>query len=121
MEDFKVLLVDDEEEFVAALVERLSIRGIYAEGASTGEDAISKIYETEFNVVLLDLKMPGMSGLDVMENIKSINPSVKIILITGYGSIQIGEEGLEKGAYHYFTKPINIDDLIDKIKEAVNG
>ncbi len=120
MEKFKVLLVDDEEEFVAALLERLSIRNINAEGASTGEEALSKFSGTKFNVVLLDVKMPGMSGLDVMENIKSMCPGVKIILITGYGSAQLGEEGLEKGAYHYFTKPINIDDLVDKIKEAVN-
>ena len=106
MEKFKVLLVDDEEEFVAALLERLSIRNINAEGASTGEEALSKFSGTKFNVVLLD--------------IKSMCPGVKIILITGYGSAQLGEEGLEKGAYHYFTKPINIDDLVDKIKEAVN-
>ena len=120
MENFRVLLVDDEEEFVTALVERLSIRDIYAEGASTGEEAISKISGKEFNVVLLDVKMPGMSGLDVMDKIRNISPSTKIILITGYESTNFGEEGLEKGAYHYFTKPINIDDLIDKIKEAVN-
>ena len=121
MENFRVLLVDDEEEFVTALVERLSIRDIYTEGASTGEEAISKISEKEFNVVLLDVKMPGMSGLDVMDKIRNISPGAKIILITGYGSTELGEEGLEKGAYHYFTKPININDLIDKIKEAVNG
>jgi len=121
MKKIKVLLIDDEQEFVTALVERLTLRGMYAEGALTGDQGLLKASMKDFDVVLMDVKMPGKSGLALMESIKEVRPGVKIILITGYGSTQLGEEGLEERAYHFFAKPIDIKVLIKKIEEAVQN
>ena len=115
----RVLLVDDEEELVLTLSERLVLRGIDAVGVTTGVDALSRIKDSEFDVVVMDVKMPGMDGLEVMRAMKSIRPGIQVILLTGRGSEKESEIGLQQGAFDYLVKPINIEDLIAKMKEAM--
>ena len=121
MDELKVLVVDDEEELVSTLGERLMLRGIEADGVVTGADAVRRVGEKDFDVVILDVKMPRMGGLEVMKKIKEIRPRLKVILLTGRGSEKESEIGLEQGAFAYLVKPIDIEDLIGKMKEAVNG
>ncbi|MFC1563353.1 response regulator [candidate division KSB1 bacterium] len=119
MQNLRVLIADDEVEFVTALVERLNLRGIYAEGALRADQAMVKLMIKDFNILLLDIKMPGMSCTDAIDRFLEIRPQVKIILVTGYGSSAEGEEGLQHGAHDLMAKPIKFDMLIDKMKEIM--
>ncbi len=119
MEKLKVLLVDDEEELVFTLEERLQLRGMDAEGVTSGEEALKRLQEKEFNVVVLDVKMPGMKGLDVLDRIKKDYQSTEVLLLTGRGSIKESQDGIKAGAFDYLIKPVNIDDLIAKMQEAI--
>jgi DNA-binding response OmpR family regulator len=121
MSGVKVLLVDDEQEFTSALSERLEIRGHAVRVADSGEEAL-EIAETEPpEVVVLDLKMPGLSGIEVLKRLKSMLPQVPVLLLTGYGSTEEGIKGMQLGAFDYLLKPLNITDLIKKMQEAVGG
>ena len=115
----RVLLIDDEEELVFTLTERLMLRGIEVEGVTSGADAIGRVQEKKFDVVVLDVKMPGIGGLEVMKRIRREREGMKFILMTGRGSPEEGEEGMREGAFAYLVKPINIEDLIKKMMEAV--
>ncbi len=119
MGDLRVLVVDDEEELVSTLVERLTLRGIDAEGATNGASALDRIREKDFDVVVLDVKMPKIGGLEVMREIRAKSPGVQIILLTGRGSEKESEIGLKEGAFAYILKPFEIEGLISKMKEAV--
>jgi DNA-binding response OmpR family regulator len=118
MDDLRVLLVDDEEELVETLAERLELRGISAEAVTRGEDALRLLLDYTFDVVLLDVKMPGIGGLEVLKLIRRQRPNMQVILITGHGSTEDGENGLEEGAFDYVVKPIDIETLIGKMKDA---
>jgi DNA-binding NtrC family response regulator len=119
METFRVLLIDDEEELVSALVERLSYRGIEADFALNGPEALRKIQEAPFDVIVLDLKLPGMGGTEVLKRIKKQKPHIPVLMITGHGAV--AEEGQEKPeeAYDFLQKPMDIQELIVKMQEAV--
>jgi len=118
MQELKVLLVDDEEEFVSTLAERLRLRDIVTLVANDGEQAL-QILETERPpVVVLDVMMPGLGGLDVLQQIRSGHPEIKTILLTGRGSTKDGIKGMRLGAYDYMMKPAKIEELIKKMKEA---
>ncbi|MBD3299626.1 MAG: response regulator [candidate division Zixibacteria bacterium] len=119
MKRLKVLLVDDEEELVAPLIERLKLRDYEAVGVLDGAEAIEMVKEREFDVVVLDVKMPGLGGLEVMRQIKAVRPDLAIILLTGRGSSKESDIGIEQGAYDYLIKPIDIKDLIRKMNDAV--
>lgn len=118
MDNLRVLLVDDEEELVETLAERLEIRGIDAEAVTCGEDALRLLLDYAFDVVLLDVKMPGISGLEVLKLIRRQRPATQVILITGHGSTEDGDNGMREGAFDYVVKPIDIDTLIGKMKAA---
>jgi len=118
MENLRVLLVDDEEELVETLAERLEIRGIDAEAVTNGEDALRLLLDYTFDVVLLDVRMPGISGLEVLKLIRRQRPNTQVILITGHGSAEDGENGMHDGAFDYVVKPIDIDTLIGKMRDA---
>jgi len=119
MEQAKVLLVDDEEEFVSTLAERLRLRGLHAETAYNGEEALQVIAATPPDVVVLDVLMPGMSGLAVLRRIKTEYPHIPVILLTGMGTTRDGVEGLRLGALDYLVKPLKIEELIEKLDEAL--
>ena len=121
MNELRVLIVDDEEELVSALVERLNLRGFVAQGVTTGAEALSVLEGQEFDVVLLDVKMPGLGGLELIRRIKGARPKQEVILLTGHGSVKSIEEGMALGAFDYLMKPVKIDNLVHILTAAGSG
>lgn len=119
MEALQVLLVDDEEEFIFTLAERLKIRGIEALTATDGEQALAVIDKHRPPVVVLDILMPGLGGLEVLSHIKRNHPRIEVILLTGQGSTHEGIEGMRLGAFDFMIKPVKIEDLIKRMTEAL--
>lgn len=120
MQYFSVLVVDDEEDFVETLVSRLRKREIDAIGVRSGEEALEHIKNKEFDVVIMDIKMPGgMDGIETMRNIKKECPLTEIILLTGHASIETSVEGMKFGAFDYILKPVKLEDLLQKIVSAL--
>ena len=117
----KVLLVDDEEDFVSALAERLQLRGIDVQTATDGETAMQIIEASPPQVVVLDVMMPGLGGMDVLQRIKLKRPRLPVILLTGHGSVQAGSDGMNQGAFDYLVKPVDIDELIQKMRDALES
>jgi len=118
-ESMKVLIVDDEEDLITTLVERLEIRGFDVVGLQTGQQAIEQLKQRSFDVVVLDVKLKGEDGVEVMKLIKHDHPTLPVILLSGHMSQESSEEGFRAGAIDYLIKPINIEDLIKKLQEAV--
>ncbi len=119
MAELRALLIDDEEELVTTLVERLDYRGVAAEYALSGPEALEKLKSSTFDVVVLDLKLPGMSGLDVLRMINHDYPRLPVLLITGHGAPTDNSDTIPEGAYDFLPKPISLDRLLQKIREAV--
>ncbi len=118
MEKLKVLLVDDEEDFVSTLSERLQLRNITTLVATDGEEALQIIDTDKPPVVVLDVLMPGMGGLDVLRQIKKSYPHIQVIILTGRGSTKEGIKGMRLGAFDYLMKPVKIEMLMQKMNEA---
>lgn len=116
----KVLLVDDEKEFIETLAERLEVRDFNVETAFDGNEAVSKIKEQDFDVVVLDVLMPGMNGIETLREIKSIKPLVNVIMLTGHATVETAIDGMKAGAYDYLMKPTDTNDLVSKIAKAYN-
>ena len=114
----RLLLVDDEEGFRSAIARRLSKRGMDPIQASGGEECLSILEKEPMDVVVLDVKMPGISGIDVLKAIKQEFKKLQVILLTGNAAISDGIEGIKSGAFDYLTKPVEIDHLVYKIKQA---
>ena len=114
----KVLLVDDEEDFARTLSERMEIRDFASDVAFSGEEALSKLGEGPPDVMVLDLKMPGMGGLVVLEHVKREFPQVQVIILTGHGSPEEEAEARRLGASDYLTKPVGIRDLMKSVHSA---
>ena len=121
MDPLRVLIVDDEEELVSALVERLNLRGFDARGVTTGTEALEFLHEEECDVVLLDVKMPGLGGLEVIRRIKDMKPDLEVVLLTGHGSVTSVEDGMTLGAFDYLMKPVKIDSLVRILTAAAAG
>jgi two-component system OmpR family response regulator len=121
MARFRALLIDDEEELVSTIVERLSYRGVEADYALTGPVALEMLREKPFDVVVLDLKLPGMSGLEVLKNIRKEHARLPVLLITGHGSPVNQIEKKPEEAYDFLAKPIDLEALIDKMEEAIKS
>lgn len=114
----KVLLVDDEKEFVSTLSERLINRNVGTHAVYDGQEALDFLHEDIPDVMVLDLKMPGISGIEVLETTKKLNPRVEIIILTGHGSEEDRQNCLELGAFAYLQKPTDIHTLSDTIQQA---
>lgn len=114
----RVLLVDDEEEFVSTLAERLQIRGIDADWATSAEDGLRRVTEKKYDIAVLDVKMPKISGIDLKAKIQALSPVTKFIFLTGHGSEQDFIAGKSISEF-YLIKPIQIDDLVEKLQTAV--
>ena len=114
----KVLLVDDEKGYINVLSNRLSKRSINATKAFSGTQAIQILRKKDFDVVVLDLKMEDMDGIEVLKIMKKMAPEVPVIFLTGHGSQEAAREGIAFGAFDYLTKPCEISQLIEKIKQA---
>ncbi len=118
----KVLLVDDEEELVATLAERLEMRGIAARFATSAETALKLLEAETFDIAVLDVKIPKVDGLALKKSIQERYPGMKFIFVTGHGSARDFECGAsEVGADYYLAKPLKIDHLIAKLNEALKG
>ena len=121
MDSMKILLVDDEREFVTTLAERLELRNMEVTIAMNGEEALGVVENDPPQVVVLDVMMPGLGGLEVLEKIKAMDSRIQVILLTGHGATKDGIRGMQLGAFDYLIKPIDIDELIDKLNEAVKS
>jgi DNA-binding NtrC family response regulator len=113
-----VLLVDDEQDFLYPLIRRLSRRQLNVLSAGSGQEALKKINEHPVDVVVLDVKMPGMSGLDILRAIKAGHGAIEVILLSGHASIDTAVEGLTYGAFDYLMKPVDFDELFFKLQDA---
>jgi DNA-binding NtrC family response regulator len=116
--DIKVLLVDDEKAFVDTLAQRLRMRELIVDVVYDGEQALSHIKKVEPDVIVLDLKMPGLYGIEVLREIKKINREIQVIILTGHGTEKDDEEAKKLGGFEFLRKPADIDLLVAKIKEA---
>jgi DNA-binding NtrC family response regulator len=114
----KVLLVDDEEPFVEALAERLESRGLQVAKAYDGDQALVHIRQSDVDVVLLDVLVPGKTGVEILQDIKQTKPLTEVILLTGHATLETVIEGMKLGAYDYLTKPMETDVLVEKIHKA---
>lgn len=114
----RVLIVDDEEEFAQALAERLVLRDYDVVTSFSGQDAIDKATHYNFDVVILDVRMPGVDGVDVLREIKKIKPLTEVIMLTGHATVESAIEGMKIGAYDYLMKPCETEELLEKINKA---
>ncbi len=120
MSEFSILVVDDEEEFVATLVQRLRKRGWASEGVLSGGAAIARVAASDFGVILLDMRLPDMDGGQVLQEIKKIRPTSRVVILTGHASASEGEEGIKNGAFDYLLKPVEFETLLEKLEAARN-
>src|SRR4030042_3376816 len=118
MDGFNVLLVDDESEFLDTLVKRIKKRNVNAAGGASGEEALSFLNQQPMDVVVLDVRMPGMDGIQALREIKQRYPLIEVIMLTGHASLEVAIEGMELGAFDYMMKPIEMDDLLYKLQDA---
>lgn len=118
MDTIRILIVDDEHQFVDAVVERFRLRGFKIDGVTNGKDALYQLDQNSYDVVLLDVKMPGLSGLEIIKEIKEKWPNLQVIMLTGHGSSKDAEAGMLLGAFRYMMKPVNFNELISIICTA---
>ncbi len=116
----KIILVDDEQKFVNMLAKRLAIRGIEAHVAYTGEEAIKKAGDTAYDVAVLDIKMPGISGIQLKKKLCSLHEDLKFIFVTGHGAVEKSEEE-DAGKDIYLSKPLDIEFLIETIEDLTQA
>jgi len=118
MNDFRVLFVDDEVDFLDTLLKRMRKRRVNVSGVKSGEDALEWLSGNIADVVVLDVRMPGMDGIETLRAIKKLNPLVEIIMLTGHANLEVARKGMELGAFDYLMKPIDIDELLYKVQDA---
>ena len=118
MEKMKMMLVDDEERFLATTKKLLAKKDIEAVAATSGKEALEILLQKNIHVVILDVKMPGMDGIATLKEIKSRFPMVEVIMLTGHATVESAIDGLKSGATDYLMKPTGIDELVNKAEEA---
>ena len=118
MLNFSVLLVDDEREFVSTLAERMQIRGLVPEVAFSGEEALEILENRVPDVMVVDLKMPGIDGLEVLRFVKKHYPQIQVIILTGHGSERDETAARRLGAFDHLQKPVDINDLVRVMQQA---
>lgn len=116
----KVLLVDDEEQFLEVLSERLEARGLQVNSVTSGEDAIAQVEDKNFDAIVVDLAMPGINGIETMKRIKEKRPDLEIIILTGHATVKTGVEAMKLGAEDFLEKPVDLNLLMEKIRDAKN-
>jgi len=118
MENLKVLVVDDEADFLETIVMRLQRRKIDATGVDGGKKALEIVGNERFDVVVLDVLMPGMDGIETLKLLKKKDPFIEVIILTGHGSVESGLQGMQFGAFDYIMKPADLNELLEKIQQA---
>ncbi|TFG67082.1 MAG: response regulator, partial [Anaerolineales bacterium] len=114
----RLLLVDDEYDFRQAMAKRLAKRGLDCDQAANGNECLSILEKQSKDVVVLDVKMPGLSGIEVLRNITDTYPNTEVILLTGHATTSEGIEGIKSGAFDYLMKPVELEHLYNKILQA---
>ena len=114
----RLLIVDDEARFVETLAKRITARGYYVEGARSGREALEILKTRPFDVVVLDVRMPGMDGLETLREIAKVQPGVKVVLLSGSASINAAVEGMRLGATDYLLKPAELEELLATVEDA---
>jgi len=117
-EPMTVLFVDDEPDFLQTLLKRMRKRDVNAAGVGSGEEALVHLARSPADVVVLDVRMPGMGGIETLRAIKKKTPLTEVVMLTGHASLEVAREGMENGAFDYLMKPVDIDDLLYKIQDA---
>jgi DNA-binding NtrC family response regulator len=118
LEALKVLFVDDEIDFLETLMKRMKKRGVDVAGVGSGEEALDYLKKKPADVVVMDVKMPGIGGINALREIKKIDPLMEVIMLTGHASIEVAIEGMESGAFDYLMKPADFDELFSKLQDA---
>jgi len=118
MQEIRMLLVDDEDDFRITLTKRLKLRKVNITDVASGNEAIEMVKQNSFDVAVIDVKMPGMDGIETLKQIKQIQPLIEIVMLTGHASIESGMEAMKLGAYDYVMKPCDIDELLIKSGDA---
>ena len=118
MEKFKVLIVDDELDFLETIIKRLRARNIEVSGVESGYLALEALDSSSPDVIILDVKMPGMDGIETLREIKKKKPLTEVIMLTGHASVESGIQGMKLGAFDYLMKPIALDELLEKVRQA---
>ena len=118
MENLRVLVVDDEADFLETIVMRLRRRKIDATGVDGGKKALEIVENERFDVVVLDVLMPGMDGIETLKLLKKKKPFIEVIILTGHGSVESGLQGMQFGAFDYIMKPADLNELLEKIQQA---
>ena len=116
----RVLIVDDEDDFRETIVKRLNARKIQSEGAASGVKALEVLKDKDFDVIVLDVKMPDMDGIETLRHIKKLKPEIEVIMLTGHASVEFGLKGMQLGAFDYVMKPAPLNELLDTIGQAYN-
>jgi DNA-binding NtrC family response regulator len=116
--DFRVLFVDDEADFLETILKRMQKRGVAASAVDSGEAAVAWLQQHPVDVVVLDVRMKGMDGIQTLRAIKSAHPLIEVIMLTGHASLEIAREGMKLGAFDYLMKPIDLDELLYKLEDA---
>jgi len=116
----KILVVDDEKHIRDSCIKLLQRKRFDAEGAADGVEALEKIGKEAYDLVLLDIRMPGMDGIEVLRRAKKIAPDILVLVLTGHGTIDTANEAMELGAAGFIRKPIAIEDLAESIDEALD-
>ncbi|NDY73334.1 response regulator [Desulfobacter hydrogenophilus] len=114
----KVLIIDDEQEFTEALAERMTNRGMDVSTSSSAIEGLQSVEEKVFDVVVLDLQMPEMDGIETLKILKKKNPELQVILLTGHATVEKGIEAMKLGAMDLLEKPADLTTLTEKIKKA---
>ena len=117
-ESKRILVVDDEVFICELLEEFLTVQGYYVITATDGEEAVSKFESKRPNLVLLDIRMPGMSGIDVLSRIKEIDDSAGVIILSAFGDVEMVQKALNMGAYRYMQKPVELFSLLDTLNDC---
>ena len=118
MDAIRVMLVDDEADFLNTLMKRLKKRKLDMTGAESGEDALSILGRNPVDIVVLDVRMPGIDGIETLKEIKKQFPLIEVIMLTGHANVEVAVQGMELGAFDYLMKPMDIDELLYKIEDA---
>jgi DNA-binding NtrC family response regulator len=119
MRALRLLLVDDEAEFLEPTAERLARRGIECATVESGQDALRALQNLQFDCLVVDVRMPGMDGLELLRLIRRDHAALPVILLTGHASIELGVRGMDLGAFEYLLKPVDLDELLDTVRRAV--
>ncbi len=114
----KLLLVDDEADFRNTLLKRMQRRNVDVHGVDSGEKALAWLDGQAVDVVILDVRMPGMDGIDTLRAIKARHPLIEVIMLTGHASMEVAIEGMALGAFDYLMKPMDMDELLYKAEDA---